>query len=79
MLTTTMTQKGQVTIPRPIRKVLNVDRDSKFLVHLDESRGLVILEPLTDLLSLAGSLSTSVKLTDKQLKQARQLAWGSRN
>lgn len=78
MTTTTMTQKGQITIPHAIRKALNVDRDSKFLVRLDEENGRVILEPLTDLLSLAGSLSSKVTLTDEQLKKARSGSWGSR-
>ncbi|PJA45056.1 hypothetical protein CO174_05220 [Candidatus Uhrbacteria bacterium CG_4_9_14_3_um_filter_50_9] len=78
MTTTTMTQKGQITIPRSIRKALNVDRDSKFLVKLDEKNGRVILEPLVDLLSLAGSLSSKISLTDEELKKARGQAWGSR-
>jgi len=77
--TTTMTQKGQITIPQHIRKALNVDRDSKFFVSLDKEKGRVILEPLTDLLSLAGSLASDVVLTDQELKEARSSAWGGRS
>ncbi|MFA4845174.1 MAG: AbrB/MazE/SpoVT family DNA-binding domain-containing protein [Patescibacteria group bacterium] len=76
--TTTMTQKGQITVPQYIRKALHVDRDSKFLITLDEAGGLVILKPIVDLLSLAGSLKSSVVLTDKQLRDARVASWGSR-
>ncbi len=74
-----MTQKGQVTVPHSIRKALHVERDSKFLVTLDRVGGRVILEPLVDLLSLAGSLKSKVVLTDKQLRSARTASWGSRS
>ncbi len=73
-----MTQKGQVTIPSQIRKALHADRDSKFLVTLDETGTQIILKPLADLLSMAGSLKSDVVLTDEELKKARASAWGSR-
>jgi AbrB family looped-hinge helix DNA binding protein len=76
--TTTMTQKGQITIPQHIRNVLNVQRDSTFLVTLDEIKGRVILEPIKDLLSLAGSLKSDVVLTDEELEKARRTMWASR-
>lgn len=76
--TTTMTQKGQVTIPNPIRKALHVDRDSRFLVSLDETGTQIILKPLADLLSLAGSLKSNIILTDEELQKAREVSWGSR-
>jgi AbrB family looped-hinge helix DNA binding protein len=76
--TTTMTQKGQVTIPKHIRTALNVDRDSKFLVLLDEEAGVVKLKPLMTLEELAGSLKSDISLTDAELKEARKTAWGSR-
>ncbi|MEK7619792.1 MAG: AbrB/MazE/SpoVT family DNA-binding domain-containing protein [Patescibacteria group bacterium] len=76
--TTAMTQKGQVTIPRHIRNILNVQRDSTFLVTLDEVKGRVILEPIKDLLSLAGSLKSNVVLTDEELEKARTAMWASR-
>lgn len=78
MSTTTMTQKGQVTIPRQIRKVLQVERDSRFLVSLDETGTQIILQPLADLLSLAGRLKSDAVLTDEALKKARVASWGSR-
>ena len=73
-----MTQKGQVTIPGHVRKALNVARDSRFLITLDQANGRIILEPLVDLLSLAGSLKSTTVLSDEQLKQARGAMWGSR-
>lgn len=76
--TTTMTQKGQVTIPNQIRKALHVDRDSRFLVTLDVTGTQIILKPLADLLSLAGSLKSDVVLTEEELKKVREESWGSR-
>ena len=73
-----MTQKGQVTIPRQIRRALHVEKDSRFLVSLDESGTQIVLRPLADLLSLAGSLKSTVVLTEEELKRAREQSWGSR-
>ena len=76
--TTTMTQKGQVTIPQHIRSALKVQRDSAFLVTLDEIKGRVILEPLKDLESIAGSLKSDITLPDEELEKARRAMWASR-
>lgn len=76
--TTTMTQKGQVTIPKAIRDALRVRKHSRFLVSMDKEAGVVILKPTMNLLDLAGSFKSAVRLTDEELNAARESTWGSR-
>ena len=79
--TTTMTQKGQVTIPKSIRDLLRVGRNTKFLVGMDNQTGEVRLKPLGDLMDFEGALKSNISFTDEQLRQARVAfakQWGSR-
>lgn len=65
-----ITSQGQLTIPREIRAALNINQAAKAVVTPTDTGFLV--EPQTDFWSLAGSLKSSVKLTDQQLTAARQ-------
>ncbi len=50
----TITQKGQVTIPASIRKLLNLEPYGKVSFEVKDQQ--VLLKPAVDLLSLKGSL-----------------------
>ncbi len=52
MTTTTATIKGQVTIPAPLRKKLNIRQGTKISVR--EQDGKIIMEPLPDDVIKAG-------------------------
>lgn len=69
---TTMTQKGQITIPKMIRGALHVSKSSRFLVRLDAQAGEVRLKPISDFSVLAGSLASDISLSDDELQQARK-------
>lgn len=70
MFTTTVTQKGQVTIPVFIRKKLGITTGSK--VIFTTKNKVVNLEPAEDIKSLLGSLrrDNKLKYTDKKADNA---------
>ena len=63
MIATTITQKGQVTIPAHIRRKLSVKAGQK--VVFEERGDEVIVKTVADFLSLMGSVKTN-KRYDKQ-------------
>ena len=76
MASTTLTSKGQVTIPKEIREILGVKEGDRLVFRLDE-RGKVVLQPeetgplgrLPGLLHhLAGSRPASIE----EMKEAVQ-------
>lgn len=65
---TTVTQKGQITLPVGIRNVLNIKSYDQVTVTLDKQR--IIVKPVVDVLDMAGSISPNPKTT---VLQARKL------
>ncbi len=55
--TTSVTQKGQATIPAPIRKSLGIKPNTKIVFEL-KSNNEVTLKPVVDFFSLKGSVKT---------------------
>lgn len=53
--TTTVTQKGQATIPAPIRKKLGIKPNTKIVFDLKDNQE-VSIKPVTDFFSLKGSV-----------------------
>lgn len=68
MYTVTITSQGQVTIPAKIRRKLGLNKAKKALVNIEENR--VIIEPVKDILELAGSLKTNIKANPRQIRDA---------
>lgn len=68
MTTTTATVKGQVTIPAPLRKKLNIHQGTK--ISVKEQGGKIIMEPLPDdLLQVGrGILKTKGKALQRLLE-----------
>ena len=65
MAVSVITKKGQTTIPKDIRKILNLGPRDKILYIVEGDR--VILKPLKgDILELRGSVAKKGKSTDFQ-------------
>lgn len=65
--TTTVTQKGQATIPVFIRRKLGIKPNSKVSFEIND-RNETVIKPVKDFLSLRGSLKTNKKpLSSRQL------------
>lgn len=58
---TTVTQKGQITLPVAIRNLLNIKSYDQVSVTLDKQR--IIVMPVIDALDLAGSIPPNSKTT----------------
>lgn len=62
--TVSITSQGQLSIPAKIRKELGFSKQNKAIVSVSD--GKLILEPVSDLLELAGSLKTTKKALSNQ-------------
>lgn len=63
---TTITQKGQITIPKQLRDTLDINTSSKIVLELTKDKTKIILKTTPDILDLAGRLK--VKKTKSALK-----------
>ncbi len=64
----TITSKGQVTIPKPLRQQFNLHPSTKVIFKLHHNQ--IILQPAKDFLSLKGSIKTNKTYSDKAANQA---------
>ncbi|MEK9159789.1 MAG: AbrB/MazE/SpoVT family DNA-binding domain-containing protein [Patescibacteria group bacterium] len=67
--TTAMTIKGQITIPNFIRKKMQIQKNTKLSVFLDEKSGEIRVKPLPNFFELAGSMNVKNK---KDVMKARE-------
>ena len=68
MIATTITQKGQVTIPVHIRKKLSIKTGQK--VIFEERGDEIIVKAVPDFLTLMGSLKTNKKYNKRKANLA---------
>ena len=63
--TTTVTQKGQITLPQTVRNKLNIRIREKVTIQIEND--YIKIQPTVDILSIAGSLKKKVKPSDNIL------------
>lgn len=77
--TTTVTQKGQATIPAPIRKKLGIKPNGKISFEINQNNETVI-KPVKDFLSLRGSLRSKkpfdIEAMDKAIERQFRKEYG---
>lgn len=66
--TTSVTQKGQATIPAPIREKLGIKPNSKVVFELNGTE--ISVKPVTDFFSLKGSVKSSKPFDTKLMEKA---------
>ena len=73
---TTLTRKGQITLPAEVRRALGLRRGDKVAVVLEEN-GQARLSPAGSVIArTAGAVKTDQPpLTAEQLREAAELAW----
>ena len=64
-----ITSQGQLTIPASIRRSFGIKGRVKALIRRENN--LIIVEPREDFWSLAGALTSKIKLSDNELREAR--------
>lgn len=68
MLVTTITQKGQATIPAPIRKKLGLKPGEK-IIYQEKGKDIIVRK-LPNFLDLMGSIKTKKKYNKKTVNTA---------
>jgi len=68
--TTTVTQKGQVTLPISFRKQLNINPYDKVILNISPNKKSISVEPTEDILDLAGTFVPNVN-KNKSVLEAR--------
>lgn len=59
---TTITTKGQITIPKEIRDILRLREGRKMSIEIQAKNGEMRLKPYPDILELAGTLKVKKKM-----------------
>ncbi len=67
--TTVVTQKGQATIPAPIRKRLGIKPNTKIVFELRDGKEGVF-KPVTDFFALKGSIKSAKPFDLKAMEKA---------
>jgi len=65
-------QKGQMTIPAPIRRKLEIKPGRRMVV--EEDTGTIEARPVVDFFSLKGSIKTKRRFTQQTIKQEEKAA-----
>ena len=66
---TTITRKGQITIPKEIRELLRLREGRKMSVELEAESEEIRVKPYPDILELAGTFKIKIK---KNVLKARE-------
>lgn len=67
--TTTVTQKGQATIPAQIRQLLGIKTNTKIVFEIKNNKE-VSIKSVVDFLSLKGSIKTNKSFDIEAMKKA---------
>ncbi|MBU1085058.1 MAG: AbrB/MazE/SpoVT family DNA-binding domain-containing protein [Candidatus Beckwithbacteria bacterium] len=65
-----ITSQGQVTIPVSVRRAFGIKGSAK--ASLRKRGEEIVIKPEKDFWSLSGGMKSKIKLTDKQLRDARK-------
>lgn len=68
--TTTVTQKGQATIPAPIRKILGIKSNSKIIIELKGNEASI--KPVADFFEMKGSVKSDKPFDIEAMERAVQ-------
>ena len=79
--TSSVTQKGQATIPAAIRRKLGIKPNSKIIFEINNKEE-VSIKPVVDFFSLKGSVKTNksfdIEAMEKAVSQAIKLTYGKK-
>jgi len=60
---TSMTRKGQITIPKPLRDLLGLNISSNIILNPVKNKAEIVIKTHPDIIDLAGSLKLKKKAT----------------
>lgn len=65
MKSVTVTQKGQITIPKAFREILGIEKRGKVNLRVNKRKGVIEIEPTLDLVDMAGKFKVKSELLKK--------------
>lgn len=69
---TTITKKGQITIPKEIRDALQLEEMKKILIKFRRGRRRIEIKPSPDILDLAGTFKPKKKVNVLKAREAME-------
>jgi len=69
---TTMTKKGQITIPKEIREILKLEEGERLEIEFEKRKGEIKIKPVLDILDLAGTLKPKRKINVLKAREAME-------
>lgn len=69
---TTISKKGQITIPKEIREILELDEGKKLEVKLERKKKEIKIKPTPDILDLAGTFKPKKKISVLKAREAME-------
>jgi AbrB family looped-hinge helix DNA binding protein len=73
---TTLTKKGQITIPKGIREALKLREGKRLEVEMEKRSKRIILKPAVDILDLAGKFKTKKKINPVKARELMEKYYG---
>lgn len=59
---TTITRKGQITIPKEIREILKLGEKERLIIEIEEKKGEIKIKPAEDFLEFAKKIKVKRKI-----------------
>ncbi|MEK9135266.1 MAG: AbrB/MazE/SpoVT family DNA-binding domain-containing protein [Patescibacteria group bacterium] len=69
---TTITRKGQITIPKDIRDILRLDEGRKLEIEFERIKGEIKIKSAPDILDLAGMFKPKKKINVLRAREAME-------
>lgn len=66
---TTITQKGQITIPKGIRKILELEKGEKLQVEFERKKKVIKIKPAYDFLEIARKIRVKKKINPVKARE----------
>lgn len=69
---TTITRKGQITIPKDIRDILRLDEGKKLEIEFEREKEEIRIKSAPDILDLAGTFKPKKKISVLRAREAME-------
>lgn len=69
---TTITRKGQITIPKDIRDILRLNEGEKLEIEFEKIKGEIKIKSAPDILDLAGTFKPKKKINVLKAREAME-------
>lgn len=73
---TTITKKGQITIPKEIREILKLTEGKKLQIEFERKKKEIRIKPVPDILDLAGKFKTKRKINVVKTRELMEKYYG---